>query len=325
MEWTRCGVDLPQRSRQLPLGRERPRRRRALVQKCRFRRCMKSAAGFLLAGCLCLWVIVMTQAPVGAADAYANRIRIEYFPPSDATLQPVYRLVKERRVLEKLQTLFSPFILPVDLTFKTGDCGGVANAWYDHGEVSVCYEYLNEILQSVSKETAPEGITPVDAVMGQFFYVVAHEMGHAMFDILKVPVFGNGEDAADHFSVYIMLQFDKDQSRRLISGAAYSYKRYVQNSEVTSPLAAFSDVHAPPAQRFYNLICLAYGADAALFTDLVDKGYLPKARAINCNREYEQVSFAFRNLIAPHLDQQLARQVLDKAWLPDAKAPAWRN
>ena len=64
------------------------------------------------------------------------------------------------------------------------------------------------------KETTPEGITPADAVMGQFFYVVAHEMGHAMFDILQVPVFGNGEDAADHFSVYIMLQFGKDQSRR---------------------------------------------------------------------------------------------------------------
>ena len=224
-----------------------------------------------------------------------------------------------------MQQIFSPFVLPIDLTFKTGDCGGVSNAWYDRPAVSVCYEYLNEILQSVSKETTPEGITPADAVMGQFFYVVAHEMGHAMFDILQVPVFGNGEDAADHFSVYIMLQFGKDQSRRLILGAAYSYKKYLQSSEVTAPLAAFSDVHAPPAQRFYNLICLAYGADATLFADVVDKGYLPKERASGCKREYDQVAFAFRDLIVPHLDQQLARQVLDKTWLPDVRAPASQN
>ena len=191
--------------------------------------------------------------------------------------------------------------------------------------VSICYEYLNEILQSVSKEAIPEGITPADAVMGQFFYVVAHEMGHAMFDILQVPIFGNGEDAADHFSVYIMLQFGKDQSRRMISGAAYSYKKYLQSSEVTAPLAAFSDVHAPPAQRFYNLICLAYGADATLFADVVDKGYLPKERANSCKREYDQVAFAFRDLIVPHLDQQLARQVLDKTWLPEVKARSSRN
>jgi hypothetical protein len=235
--------------------------------------------------------------------------------------------MKERRVLEKLQQLFSAFVLPIDLTFKTGDCRGVADAWYARDEhnqpaISVCYEYVNEILQSMPKETTPDGVTPTDAAMGQFFYIVAHEMGHAVFDILQVPVFGNAEDAADHFSVYIMLQFGKEQSRPMILGAAYSYKKYLQSSEVTARLAAFSDVHAPPAQRFYNLICLAYGADATLFADVADKGYLPKERASTCKREYDQVAFAFRDLIVPHLDQQLARQVLDKEWLPDVRAPA---
>ena len=53
--------------------------------------------------------------------------------------------MKERQVLEKLQQLFSAFVLPIDLTFKMGDCGGIADAWYDRGAhdqpaVSVCYE-----------------------------------------------------------------------------------------------------------------------------------------------------------------------------------------
>jgi len=69
------------------------------------------------------------------------------------------------------------------------------------------------------------------------------------------------------------------------------------------------------------LLCLAYGADPTLFADLVDKRYLPKERAIHCKSEYDQVAFAFQEIIAPHLDQQLARQVLDKQWLSEVKAP----
>ena len=29
-----------------------------------------------------------------------------------------------------------------------------------------------------------------DAMLGQFFYVFAHEMGHAVYDVLKIPVLG---------------------------------------------------------------------------------------------------------------------------------------
>ena len=279
---------------------------------------MRVASGILSAIC----IASLSQTPAAAADAQTNRIRIEYYPPKNPALQAVYERVKERKALEKFQELFSPFRLPIELTLQTGDCEGASNAWYNRPAISVCYEYLNEILQSVPKETTKAGVTPADAMIGQLVYVLAHEMGHAVFDILGIPIFGNAEDAADHFSVYIMLQFGKDQSRPLILGAAHSYKKYLQSSEVTAPLAAFSDVHAPPAQRFYNLICLAYGAHATLFADVVDKGYLPKERASSCKREYDQVAVAFRDLIVPHLDQQLARQVLDKTWLPDVKAPA---
>jgi Putative metallopeptidase len=78
------------------------------------------------------------------------------------------------------------------------------------------------------KETTPAGVTPVDAVLGQFFYAIAHEAGHAMFDLLRVPIFGYQEDAADQFAGYIILHFGKADARRLILGAAHSYKKYVQ-------------------------------------------------------------------------------------------------
>jgi hypothetical protein len=265
--------------------------------------------------------VMMSQAPAAEPGAQTNRIKIEYFEPTTPALRGVYELVKKRRTLERMQTVFSPFRLPVELTIRTGSCQGVANAWYRRPVITVCYEYLNQILQSLPAETTPEGVTREDALIGETFYVFAHEMGHATFDLFKVPMLGDQENAADHFAGYLMLQFGKDEARALIMGAAYTYNRYVQNPEVMAPLKAFSDIHGAPAQRYYNLLCLAYGAEPTVFADVVSKGYLPKDRAIGCNREYNQVAYGFREFMTPHMDQQLEKQVLDKSWLFEVKAP----
>jgi len=273
------------------------------------------------------------RTPTIAAEAQANRMIIKYVPPTNPAHQALYQRLMERRVLEKLQEVFSPFQLPVELKLRTVGCDGVSNAWYQKPApgssspptVSVCYEYIAEIQQSMPPETTPAGITPMNAMLGQFFYVFAHEMGHAVFDVLGVPVFGREEDAADNFATYIMLRFGDEEARALITGAAYSYRKYVQGSQVTVPLAAFSDAHSAPAQRFYNLLCTAYGSDPTRYGDFVENDYLPKSRAGSCKREYNTAAFAFRELISPHVDKELAKQVLGKNWLPEIKGPSPRN
>jgi len=257
------------------------------------------------------------QAKAADTEVRANRMQVEYYPPSDPAHQMLYDMLKERRALEKLQAIFGPFRLPIDLTLRTVPCNGISNAWWQRPYVSVCYEYLAEILRSMPKETTAEGVTPSDAVIGQFFYVFAHEMGHAMFEMLDVPVFGNAEDAADHFAVFLMLKFEKNEARGLIAGSVYSYRKYVQGSEVSAPLVAFSDAHSAPAQRYFNLLCLAYGSDTDMYGDFVANGHLPQGRANSCKREYNQVAFAFLKSIRPHVDQDLAKQASEREWFPD--------
>lgn len=258
-------------------------------------------------------------------DAQANRIRVEYVAPTNPEHQKLYEMVKAHRVLEKLQEIFGAFRLPSDLLLRTVGCDGVSNAWYQRGRVSICYEYLRDVQKMMPSETTAAGITPADAVIGQFFYVTAHEMGHAMFDMLDIPVLGRGEDAADQFATYIMLQFGKDQARRLIAGAAHSYKDFISNPKVTVPLAAFSNSHSPPPVRFYNLVCLAFGADRTLFADVVTNGYLPSERAGVCRKEYGEVAFAFKTLLGPHLDKAVAQRVLQSNWLPEQTAKPAQN
>jgi hypothetical protein len=70
----------------------------------------------------------------------------------------------------------------------------------------------------------------------------------------------------------------------------------------------FADVHGLPVQRFYNLLCMAYGADPVLFADLVEKKYLPESRARGCADEYKQVTYAVQKLISPYMDRKLSKK-----------------
>jgi hypothetical protein len=271
-------------------------------------------------------VIALTLSALHSVDAQtakvvrtwkSNSIDIQYAEPQSAEHRQVLQLVKEGRTLEKIQALLSPLRLPRRLLLKTQGCDGVSNAWYDGEAVTVCYEYLDELWKNAAQETTPAGIAPIDTLIGPVVDVFLHEVGHAVFDILEVPLFGREEDAADQFSTYIMLKLEKDEARRLIKGNAYQYKGDVQSSTVSMPLKKFANEHGTPSQRFFNVLCLAYGADKVLFADFVSKGYLPQERSEGCEDEYAQVDRAFRRLIMPSVDVKLARN-LHKRWLVPA-------
>ena len=255
----------------------------------------------------------------------ANRIRIEYVPPTSPAHQHVYDLLRERRALETLQQVFSPFRLPFDMKLKTFSCG-MSNAWYERKQfdpvINICYEYLDEILRKLPQETTAAGVTRQDAAVGQLVFVATHELGHALFDLYHVPILGREEDAADQIAAYLMLQFGKDRARGLIKGTAYSYREFIrdykQRPGVTLPLAAFSSNHGQPQERFYNLLCIAYGADPVLFADVVENDYLPKTRADGCKYEYRTLMKAFKDQITPFIDQAMAAKVLDTKWLAGA-------
>jgi hypothetical protein len=252
---------------------------------------------------------VAACAPAAAASGKLGQIRIEYAEPKSPAHRPIFQLIKQHKIIEKISEVLSPIRLPRRLLLKTAGCDGVSNAWYEDQAVTVCYEYLDEIWQNVPEETASGGLAPIDTFIGPLVDVFLHEAGHAVFDLLKVPVFGREEDAADQFSAYLMLRLGKQEVKRLIAGSAYQYKSDVNDSNVTVSLATFANEHGTPAQRFYNLLCVAYGSDEKLFADFATRGYLPKERAEGCQDEYQQVVHAFRMLIDPHIDRKRARKL----------------
>ena len=113
-----------------------------------------------------------------------------------------------------------------------------------------------------------------------------------------------------------------NMARSLIGGASHAYARFIESYREKPralPVEAFSSTHGLPWERFYNLLCMAYGANPEMFKDIVDNKYLPPERAANCPREYQQVRSAFGKLIAPHIDKELAAKVLQMEWISTLK------
>jgi hypothetical protein len=265
-----------------------------------------------------------------ALEPQKGPIFIEYEPPKNPAHQKIYELVKERHGLETFKQLLSPFRLPVDITIKTLGCDGVANAYFDRDgnkrSIRICYEYLQDVMDKLPKETTPTGITPHDALVGQLMFALMHETGHAMFDIFQVPIWGHQEDAADQFATWIMLQFGGGRAHRLVKGSAYAYHGFIKQlkdkPEVKIPLAAFSSDHGQPEERFYNLACMAYGYDPKEFAEVVGNDWLPESRAKKCKWQYEDSQYAFQQTMGPHIDKEQARKVLDTTSLTSDTSPA---
>ncbi len=245
--------------------------------------------------------IVMSAASVAARPA---DIRIVYGPPSDAAQQAMLRNLQDRKALEKVRDRLGDIRLPRVLTIKIADCHGEVDASYESADatVTICYEYL-AYLQDLARNLPPaalrEGLTPETYLTGPFLEVVLHELAHALFDLKKIPILGREEDAADQVAAFTLMRLGSEEARRAVAAIAVMYASEAKSAEAEA--TDFANEHSLPAQRFYNLLCISYGADRKTFGDLVEKGYLPPARAEQCAAEYQQVAYAFQQLIAPHL------------------------
>lgn len=122
----------------------------------------------------------------------------------------------------------------------------------------------------------------VEANLLSIFY---HELGHALIDVMDLPVFGQEEDAADTASILLIdTVFDDAAALDIAYDAALGF---VAEDAYNDGDVAWWDEHGADLQRFYNLVCLFYGAAPDARADFADDMGLPVDRAENCADEYD--------------------------------------
>lgn len=191
--------------------------------------------------------------------------------------------------------------LPRNITVVLTDCG-TANAAYINQKhaIVMCNELTKENHQLLRKNGYGEDKAMKTAILASIFFFY-HESGHMLIHELNLPITGKEEDVADQFSAIFLLLNDpsegKSASGEIVLAAATLFKL-----ESTTPKHRdFQDEHALSQQRFYNLVCMLYGAAPAQYSNLVAKLDYADARLHRCQRESESIVTAWQRLLHPYL------------------------
>lgn len=195
-------------------------------------------------------------------------------------------------------------ILGPNFNIIARECG-VINAYYSPSEKSIiiCYEYLADGDNYIKKAYKKESIAAQAYLnAGVFFYVLLHEFGHAVIDVKQIPVIGGEEDAADRIAAIILLEFAKSNpisaKNMFVGFLSYNWhKRFGFLAKLINSKNLYADEHPFNEQRVFNMVCLAYGSNPALFVDVAQAFKLPPGRANRCSDEYQDASTAIKTLL----------------------------
>jgi hypothetical protein len=251
------------------------------------------------------------------------QIDIAYVPPQDPRHQAIHQRMTKIQILERFQQFLSPLKLDRKITVKMDQCGGAMSVPYQSsGTVTICYEHLLAIYNNLPIERAVIFgrdaanrllyLTQDEALIGAVVQVLLHQTAYAVFDILKIPIWGSIDDAASNTAGFIMLEFGDNVAWVTLLGSAWFFaQRGIVGTGV------FTDtVRQTDAQQFYNYLCLAYGASPNQYRFLVNAFNLPQGRANFCAQDYFRLRAAFRKTILPKIDAGLLKQVKAAKWLP---------
>ncbi len=180
--------------------------------------------------------------------------------------------------------------LPVDIPIIFGDCGE-SNAFYIPSKKSIimCYELFGDIEKTLSSKYSSEQELRINSILAGIF-VLYHEVGHALTDILQLAITGKEEDAVDEFASILLLRNNNSQADEIVDNASIFFR---------STNSTYQGVHSFGPQRFYNIICLLYGRDPQKYADIPEKVGLGDRKS-RCPGEYKQKLSSWQRLLAPH-------------------------
>ena len=258
-----------------------------------------------------------------------------YLDTADPAMAATARRVREEDLLRKLpevKWLDGLLLLPAPITYVATACGK-PDAYYlpDKREVVLCYEMLHALYEQgeALAATGGEGLNLARAaddrlaeryVWANVRFIVSHETGHALIDLLDLPVTGRQEDAVDQFATSLMQHIggDDESPREVADNLRLASHWFLASAEPGFSLAAYADAHSLGLQRYFNLQCLLYGSDPERFADMVGPDDLPESRARTCPAEARRADSAWIRLLRPHLAPEYEMdQAQAEAWLRD--------
>ena len=187
--------------------------------------------------------------------------------------------------------------LPKQLGLRYAECGE-ANAYYDPQarEISLCFELIEQLAEDFGSRLDDDQELAT-AVGGAYVFIALHEVGHALVDVLELPITGREEDAVDQLSAWLLI--GEAEGNDAVLSAAASFSIAGEGRELAE--GDFADEHALDQQRYFNMVCWVYGSNPQQHADLIDATGLPEGRAERCAEEYARLDRSWSRLLEPYV------------------------
>lgn len=251
-------------------------------------------------------------APADAVPAQGPAFVYAYLPAHSPAMRTVEAFSRDLDVLRKLNevnALDGVLMLPRPLRLLTAQCDAI-NAYYvpDRGEIVLCYEMIDHLIQlGLQLHADPSGQPDTTAaarfLVANLRFMLLHEVGHALVHQLELNVTGREEDAVDQLATTLMLTLvDPGESEADVANNLDMAGRFflANTSQAGYGLAHYAGEHSLGEQRYFNLMCMLYGADPGRYLRVVTSGRLPEARALRCPEESRRITRSWSRTLVPH-------------------------
>jgi hypothetical protein len=239
----------------------------------------------------------VAEAPVAGT---AGKWHYVYVDSSDPDLRPYGQRAKQWGVLEQITSdLAGRYVMPNDLDVSFDDCGMI-NAFYSPSDAAItfCHELVALLAQVFLPADGSWTQEAQDQISGAIWFIMMHEVGHALVHQLDLPITGREEDVADQLAVWTLMGTGDKGAQAALSGTLA-----IQPETDQFESADFADEHSLGPQRLFNVLCWIYGSDPDKYGNVVADGHLPEERAVRCPGEWDRMSKAWERLLAPYSAQ----------------------
>ncbi|HEX8360264.1 MAG TPA: DUF4344 domain-containing metallopeptidase, partial [Longimicrobium sp.] len=212
--------------------------------------------------------------------------------------------ISQSRMLQLLaKSVNENFAIPEQAWITAEECGQV-NAFWRPAErtITLCYELIDAIFNEFRYDGLSQEAFGT-AVASATMFIAMHEVGHALVDILNLPVTGREEDVVDQFAA-IALGHD-DPAPALWAAEFWRTKDDLLDTGLKVGRMPYEDEHSFDMQRFYNVLCWTYGKDPQNRASVLRS--LPQGRAARCPGEYQRMASSWERILAPHQRAAVSR------------------
>jgi hypothetical protein len=258
------------------------------------------------------------SAPIrGFGGTTATGVTVAFAVSKEPAYQRLHEIFLKARVFDLIaEGLNRTIRIPKNIQIQMTTCNAV-NAYYDPStnNVIICDELVSHFIESLRGKFKTDDDLGT-AVIGATTFVLFHEIGHGLIDVLSLPAVGREEDSVDQLATLILVAAGEDGINMALAGASWFQTQGDQQDANKLP---FWDEHSIDKVRYYNILCLLYGENPQRYAQLVVANQLPEERAQRCPDEYRKINGAWEKLIQPYLTSAAAANV---DYTPGSAAPS---